>query len=76
MGQADKRRERCVNNHIRNFAGELDAVSSSNTFKLVMSVEVDCVYRDGNYDWHTVYDFDKSEFLGPLPMVLKGVLVW
>ena len=51
-------------------------MSSSNTFKLVMSVEVDCVYRDGDYDWYTVDDFDKSEFLGPLPMVLKGVLVW
>ena len=73
MGQADKRRERCASNHIRNFAGELDAVSSSNTFKLVMSVEVRYVYRDGNYDWST---FDESEFLGLLPTVLKGVLVW
>ena len=41
-----------------------------------MSVEVDCVYRDGNYNWSTVDDFDESEFLGLLPMVLKGVLVW
>ena len=77
MGQVDERRERCVNNYIRNFAGELDVVSSSNTFKLVMSVEVDCVYRDGDYDWYTVDDFDESEFPGLLPTVYKrGVLVW
>ena len=76
MGQADKRRERCASNRIRNFGGKLDAVSSSNTFKLVMSVEVDCVYRDGDYDWYTVNGFDESEFLCLLPTVLRGVLVW
>ena len=43
---------------------------------LVMSVEVGYVYRDGNYNWSTVDDFDESEFLGLLPTVLKGVLVW
>ena len=64
MGQVDKRRERCASNHIRNFGGELDVVSSSDAFKLVMSVEVDCVYRD------TVDDFGESEFLGLLLTVL------
>ena len=48
MGQVDKRRERYVNNHIRNLGGELDAVLSSNNFKPVMNVEVDCVYRNGD----------------------------
>ena len=61
-------------NHIRSFGGELDVVSSSNTFKPVMSVEVGYVYRDGNYNWSTVDDFDESEFLGLLPMALRGVL--
>ena len=56
---------------------ELDAVSSTDICKLLMSVEVGCVYRDGNYDWYTVDDFDESEFPGLLPMVFKrGVLMW
>ena len=56
---------------------ELDAVLSTDIFKLLVSVEVGCVYRDGNYDWYTVDDLDESEFPGLLPTVFKrGVLMW
>ena len=56
---------------------ELDAVLSTDIFKLLLSVEVGCVYRDGNYYWYTVDEFDESEFPGLLPTLSKrGILMW
>ena len=54
---------------------DLDVMLSTDVFKPLISVDVACVFRDSNYAWYDVDNFDKSEFPVLLPNVSKkGIL--
>ena len=56
---------------------DLDVMLSTDVFKPLISVDVACVFRDSNYAWYDVDNFDKSEFPALLPNLSKrGILTY
>ena len=54
---------------------DLDVILNTDVFKPLISMDVACVFRDSNYAWYDVDNFDKSEFPVLLPNVSKkGIL--
>ena len=56
---------------------DLDLILNTDVFKPLIRVYVGCVYRDNNYRWRNVDNFEISEFPSLLPNVYKkGILAY
>ena len=59
------------------FWKELDATLSRDIFSSLIWVDVGCVYKDSDLQWHYSGHFVRSNFCNLLPNVYKkGVLTW